>query len=64
MQLHNHLSGFLEVFKMHTRVNKSEKHKKKKKKKKRKRKKRKILLSGFSNGKGTRLGDARLWREL
>ena len=43
---------------MHTRVNKSKKHKKKK------RKKRKILLSGFSNGKGTRLGDARLWHEL
>ena len=50
---------------MHTRVNKSEKHKKKKKrKKKEKEKKRKILLSGFSNGKGTRLGDARLWHEL
>ena len=65
MQLHNHLSGFLKVFKMHTRVNKSEKHKKKKKrKKKEKEKKRKILLSGFSNGKGTRLGDARLWHEL
>ena len=42
MQLHNHLSGFLEVFKMHTRVNKSEKHKKKKRKKKEKEKKEKF----------------------
>ena len=53
MQLHNHLSGFLKVFKMHTRVNKSEKHPNFF-----------FLLSGFGNGKGTRLGDARLWHEL
>ena len=54
MQLHNHLSGFLEVSKMHTRVNKNEKHKNKNY----------FLLLGFSNGKGTRLGDARQWHEL
>ena len=40
---------------MHTRVNKNEKQKTQKIK---------IIFSGFSNGKGTRLGDARLWHEL